>query len=391
MPKTLLAAGALIAVSGSLVHAQPSATTLNFYAEAISADGRVVVGENGAQPCYWTRQAGRVNIPVPSGSFAQTKALAVSGDGSVVCGTTMPTGTVPYAGWYWTQESGMVLISVPGAGNTQVECISRDGSTIGGAAVVLGAQQYQGFVWTAQDGGRFVPRGVNYATWITGLSPSGLAAIGHGSSGGGTWPMFWGSTYVWCESLGVIPGELAAYGLAMTPDGRTVVGSTTVPLPIGGAKAYVWTAETGGTDIDPPPDYLSASLVAISDDGRIAAGYVLSSEVGLIWRKSAGLMLAADYFRPYGITQYTGGIVGMSADGRELLTPMYLIELGACGLADFNHDGDSGTDADIEAFFGCLAGDCCAMCDSADFDGDGDSGTDQDIEAFFRVLAGGSC
>ena len=59
--------------------------------------------------------------------------------------------------------------------------------------------------------------------------------------------------------------------------------------------------------------------------------------------------------------------------------------------ADFNHDGDIGTDADIEAFFACIAGNCCAACDSADYDGDGDVATDADIEAFFRVLAGGSC
>ena len=59
--------------------------------------------------------------------------------------------------------------------------------------------------------------------------------------------------------------------------------------------------------------------------------------------------------------------------------------------ADFDGDGDIGTDADIEAFFACLGGTCCATCQSADFDGDGDVGTDADIEAFFRVLAGGSC
>ncbi len=64
-----------------------------------------------------------------------------------------------------------------------------------------------------------------------------------------------------------------------------------------------------------------------------------------------------------------------------------------CGTADFDGDGDSGTDADIEAFFACLAGNCCATCFplGADFNGDGDSGTDADIEAFFRVLAGGNC
>jgi len=68
---------------------------------------------------------------------------------------------------------------------------------------------------------------------------------------------------------------------------------------------------------------------------------------------------------------------------REVLDPV-------CS-SDFNGDGDSGTDADIEAFFACLAGDCCRTCWTADFDRDGDVGTDQDIEAFFRVLAGGHC
>jgi hypothetical protein len=66
---------------------------------------------------------------------------------------------------------------------------------------------------------------------------------------------------------------------------------------------------------------------------------------------------------------------------------------GGCGSADFNCDSDVGTDADIEAFFACLAGSCPAppCASDADFNGDGDVGTDADIEAFFRVLAGGNC
>ncbi len=65
----------------------------------------------------------------------------------------------------------------------------------------------------------------------------------------------------------------------------------------------------------------------------------------------------------------------------------------SCGSADFNCDGDIGTDADIAAFFACLSGNCpAAPCAStADFNADGDVGTDADIEAFFRVLGGGSC
>jgi len=65
----------------------------------------------------------------------------------------------------------------------------------------------------------------------------------------------------------------------------------------------------------------------------------------------------------------------------------------SCGTSDFNGDEDFGTDQDVEAFFACIAGNCCATCfaGGADFNGDGDTGTDQDIEAFFRVLAGGNC
>jgi hypothetical protein len=64
-----------------------------------------------------------------------------------------------------------------------------------------------------------------------------------------------------------------------------------------------------------------------------------------------------------------------------------------CETADFDCDGDTGTDLDIEAFFACVAGNCPAPpCNNTgDFDGDGDVATDADIEAFFRVLAGATC
>jgi hypothetical protein len=58
---------------------------------------------------------------------------------------------------------------------------------------------------------------------------------------------------------------------------------------------------------------------------------------------------------------------------------------------DFDGDGNPATDADIEAFFACLAGECCTACVGPDFDGDADAATDRDIESFFRVLAGGPC
>jgi spore coat protein A len=78
-------------------------------------------------------------------------------------------------------------------------------------------------------------------------------------------------------------------------------------------------------------------------------------------------------------------------EDNEMMRQMQVVP--ACGSADFNCDGDVGTDADIESFFACLSGNCplppCAS--NADFNGDRDVGTDADIEAFFRVLGGGQC
>jgi hypothetical protein len=81
------------------------------------------------------------------------------------------------------------------------------------------------------------------------------------------------------------------------------------------------------------------------------------------------------------------------AGGGRYIDVLTIASGPTCGTSDFNGDGDFGTDADIEAFFACLGGNCCATCwpGGADFNGDGDFGTDQDIEAFFRVLAGGNC
>jgi fibronectin-binding autotransporter adhesin len=89
---------------------------------------------------------------------------------------------------------------------------------------------------------------------------------------------------------------------------------------------------------------------------------------------------------------YAGNFATGLADGSGNDIVLYNVA-GGCSSADFDCDGDLGTDADIEAFFACLAGSCpSAPCmNNADFDADGDLGTDADIEAFFRVLAGGPC
>src|SRR5207248_2622284 len=78
----------------------------------------------------------------------------------------------------------------------------------------------------------------------------------------------------------------------------------------------------------------------------------------------------------------SGGVTDLQGCGDGIVIAGQFISIGGavshmfarlpsihcCGSADFNADGDTGTDLDIEAFFACLAGACCPVCGSPDFD-----------------------
>jgi alpha-tubulin suppressor-like RCC1 family protein len=132
------------------------------------------------------------------------------------------------------------------------------------------------------------------------------------------------------------------------------------------------------------------SSFAISADGRLWAwGENTHGELGL--GDTANRMTPTEVPSPR--AGYKFASISGDANGEFALATLVPAAGSHCGSADFNCDGDLGTDADIEAFFACLAGSCpAAPCaGSADFNGDGDLGTDSDIEAFFRVLGGGTC
>jgi hypothetical protein len=115
------------------------------------------------------------------------------------------------------------------------------------------------------------------------------------------------------------------------------------------------------------------TAIACNDDSTLTCGNTRSY-----------LEFPADNNQQYLIR--VGGYQGATGSGTMVLACQ-----GTCGTSDFNNDGDFGTDADIEAFFACLGGNCCPLCGTSDFNADGDFGTDADIEAFFRVLGGGNC
>jgi uncharacterized membrane protein len=384
-------------LASTAAHGQVTVSSVNFHIEGLSADGRVAVGRDSARrPVFW-RNGITTSMGLPPG-LINAEAVAVSGDGAVIAGNGYPAaiGTYrPMRPWVWTANTGFTMITIPGYDAGQVSCISRDGRVIGGA--FSASVGYRGFVWTREEGGRIPPLGSNHASWIHALSPDGNTAVGSGSSSVGQWGMLWHSTHLWCNSLGSVPDEIGGSAVAMNPDASVIVGHSNYDY------ATVWTQSTG-LETFGSPVLRMPELRCVSDDGRIAGGdhFVRSWYwEGLIWRSGYGLIDSHTYLTARGVPAEAARhrVVGLSASGRVFAltangSSIYygvIVNLGPCGSADFDHDGDTGTDQDIEAFFACLAGTCCPLCDSADFNYDGDTGTDQDIEAFFRVLAGHSC
>jgi hypothetical protein len=166
--------------------------------------------------------------------------------------------------------------------------------------------------------------------------------------------------YIWCENIGWInlgdgvPASGSTYANATGADFGVNIDAAGNLSGLGWGENVGWINFSGGALASPPqPARLDKPMARLR-------GYAWGENIGWINLDDA---------------------------------TNYVSVTGLCGSADFNCDGDIGTDADIEAFFACLAGSCPgAPCAStADFNGDGDIGTDADIEAFFRVLAGGSC
>ena len=245
----------------------------------VSANGGTVVGSSSAtfQPVVdeayrWTEATGMVDLGTLPG-YTNSRALSVSGDGSVVVGYNFRQPDV-FEAFRWTPTTGMTSLGSPG---TLVSGVSADGNVVAGQSVDGRALR-----WTEATG--FVDIGAGAANSI---SSDGSVMVGVNNSLAFRWKEATGQI-----SLGTLPGGTESVALDVSADGAVVVGTTADRFT---SQAFRWTQATGmaGLGFLPGGDPYTAGR-AVSADGRVIVGESSSLQGALgnrvfIWDEANGM------------------------------------------------------------------------------------------------------
>jgi probable HAF family extracellular repeat protein len=228
-----------------------------------------------------------------SGGDFDSRALAISGDGSAVVGWSMSASGLE--AFRWTAEEGMVgLGDLPGGPfHSMARGVNRDGTVIVGRGTI-GTNAREAFRWTPATGMVSIgdlPGGLTQADAID-VSDDGSAIAGTGtrSPTGGVEPFRW--TQATGIQLLVLPATAGSGSArAVSADGNIVVG--TVSFATGrGIQGYRWTESTGIEllgDVPGHPQPPQSSINAISADGSTLAGLGWNSSA--VWTASVGFQL----------------------------------------------------------------------------------------------------
>ena len=289
-------------------------------AQDVSHDGRVVVGHNTlstdaagfitSEAFVWTPETGMFEIGLlPGGIPGGSTALAVSGDGNVVVGSSN-SGRTHQESMRWTLGGGMEGLggfTLPS--ESQANAVSFDGSVLVGqdhfaGPSAGGVTTTRAFRWTRemglQDLGQLFPDSFNAARDV---AANGQVIVGTSSLGHLDLPQseVISEAFRWTaetEMMGLghlpprvpLPMPLDGRGghalrvtyesaaAAVSANGSVIVGSSRVlssETLLGGYKdAFRWTEETGMVGLEPLEGgfLIDMEAVDVSADGSVIVG-----------------------------------------------------------------------------------------------------------------------
>jgi uncharacterized membrane protein len=285
-----------------LIPILPPAGFARLFPQAVSADGSTVVGittnQNSSiiRAFRWRRSTGQVEIlSSPDGSF--TGAYAVSGNGSIVVGERRIGSRTVAIRW---DQSGIASELV---GMERAYCMTPDASVIGGAS--------SRFRPAIHVGGSTRELDPNARGAALAMTPDGRIVVGDGA-------------FMWDETNGFryfLGSEfLAADALCISDDGA-VVGGFYDDLPNRSLKAFLW---RNGRAVRYLPELPAQNVRAVSGDGFIVLGSPSTGPVtSYIVLGSSGPLSLDAHLRSLGTTgldEWGGNLLGkqMNSAGTAL-------------------------------------------------------------------------
>jgi len=265
-------------------------------AHALSADGSLIVGEASSSTAFRrafirTPTTGMQDIGtpiVPNGpDFSVSRAFGISATGSVIVGESVPIQTSPQPNlipraFRFTPSAGFeFLTTLPNELQSRANAVSADGTVIVGDSYDTNTFLSRAFRWkagVAQDLGN-LGGGESFAM---ATSADGSVVVGLSRFIGGFHPFRW--TAAGMQDLGDLGGSWATAS-SVSADGSVVVGTATPPPPGGLSIATRWTASNGLENLNTAAARAGVSLAgwqlvfadAVSADGRVIVGMAQNS------------------------------------------------------------------------------------------------------------------
>jgi probable HAF family extracellular repeat protein len=294
-----------------------------YFPQALSVDGRAIVGSDGTQAFRWMAATGLVVLGnLPGGNYAT--AYGVSADGAVVVGSGQ-NATSHQEAFRWTSTNGMVgLGTIAGGTTSQALGVSANGSVVVGYS--SNATNDEAFRWTASGmvGLGLLPGGT--FSRATAVSPDGSIVVGYSDSNSGTQAFQW-TALTGMVGLGQLAGTTYSQANGTSADGSAIVGYCGTFSP----QAFRWTAAGGMAGLGFLPGCTTSRAYSVSGDGTTVVGYSGPPEGppfnfhAFHWTVAAGMLdLRDELATTYGLsTQLAGwyltGAEGCSGDGQVIV------------------------------------------------------------------------
>lgn len=255
-------------------------------ATAVSGDGSVVVGSSDSaqstisEAFRWTTSGGIVGMgDLPGGQF-RSGAYGVSADGAVVAGFGLGEDT--QHAFRWTSSGGMVdLGSLAGDGCSSYSFalgMSADGTSVVGETVNGngGPCNYEAFRWTSGGGmvGLGDLPGGPFESQARAASANGSVVVGRSRVANGFFEAFRWVAGGGMIGLGDLPGgSVHSDAQAVGADGTVVVGVSHS----GNFEAFRWTAKDGMVGLGSVGSGSSFAHAVTADGSIVVGSYVLGA------------------------------------------------------------------------------------------------------------------